>query len=269
MKKAYSILLVTILVSCKKQNNIWFLSAINRDIFDGNRSIDIKCAVLDSGFDNTFKKYFSDKSILTEIDLIDDESSHLNLHGTYVSMLIASKKYGIDSFTSVLPIRIIDDAGLTNSELILKGLQAAKDNECSVVNMSFGSTYYSEDIQNFIANNSDIIFVSSVGDMNQSEFFYPANYSGVYAVSATDEKNELFGYSNTSETKESIKAPGVDIPLPGRNGEEIDRTGSSYSSAIVSGIICASLSRNSLNLENLTSNNLYTNERLDCEKFLR
>ncbi len=269
MKKILCLFLTIILVSCAKQNDLWYLSVINKDALKETTGVGVKCAILDSGFNSSFTKYFCEKTILQEIDLIDDGSSHLNLHGTYVSMLVASKDYGIDPSTSILPIRIIDDAGLTNSELVLKGLQVAKENGCSVVNMSFGSTYYSEDIQNFIVNNPDIIFISSVGDMNQSEFFYPANYDGVYAVSATDKNNELVGYSNVSTKKESIKAPGVDIPLPGRNGEDIGKTGSSYSSAIVSGIICASLSRNSLNIENLTANNLYTNGWLDCEKFLR
>ena len=269
MKKTLCLSLVLILASCAQQNEPWYLSTINKRAFEDEKQIEVKCALLDSGFDDGFQRYFQEDSVLPEINLIEGETEHLNLHGTYLSMLIASKEYGVDSNISLLPIRILDYGGSTNSELVLKGLEAAKENECKVVNMSFGSTYYSEEIQNFIKENSDMIFVSSVGDMNQNEFFYPANYDGVYAISAVDKNNEIFDYSNTSSAKESILAPGVDIPLPGRTGEIVNKTGSSFSSALVSGIICASLLRGNLNIDNLVSNNLYTNGHLDCKKFLR
>lgn len=172
-----------------------------------------------------------------------------------------------------MPIRVIKDDGTTTADLLLKGLEYAEEKGCEVVNLSLGSTNIDSEIGDFIKSHSDKTFyVASVGDLSSKSFLYPANYPDVFAVQAIGKSGELYKYSNQSSEKESIKGPGVGIRMEVRHESQKDTytflSGSSYATAIVSGIIGSALRSGNINKENLRNYDLYTDGFLDCAKFI-
>ncbi len=198
------------------------------------------------------------------------------MHGCYISYLIAGMKKdlyrGIDSRLTLVEIRIFDESGNTSKEMIMQGIEYAIASGCQVINMSFGSSYYDLDIASLIKKHDDVFFVCPVGDnKNNDSQLFPASMEETISVCGVNEKNEIYSFSNASD-KTTIKAPGVDLEIPTVNiKDEIVYTrisGSSYATAIVSGIIGSSLLIDSLNTKNLSEKNLYTSGYLDCSLFI-
>ena len=256
--------------SCKKQNyDYWYKKEINiESIYKQKKKKEIKVAVLDSGFNSEYSKYFHESYLEEEINLTEDYNNY-NLHGTFVSLLISSIDFGVDSNLYLYPIKIIDSSGVTTKELVLKGLEKAKELSCDVINMSFGNTSFDTEVNNLINTfDSSVFLLSSVGDKQKDSFFFPSNYERVLAVSAVNKEFNLYEYSNTSSTKDSFLAPGEGLDFV-INNTTIYKTGSSYACAIVSGIIASCLSRGILNTSAVTSFDVYNEAgRLDCSKFI-
>lgn len=287
MKKLYVLLLLFFLFvsSChysySDKGYDWYFDKINYSkLKDVKKTKEIKIGVIDSGIDDSYAHFFKKDCIEDPYDFIDNDSdvnSTMNLHGTYVSLLIASPKWnyvaGIDEDLKIVPIRVIKDDGTTTKDLLLKGLEYTEEKGCDVVNMSLGSTNVDPEIGDFIQSHNDKTFyVASAGDLSSKSFLYPANYPDVFAVQAIDRDGGLYKYSNQSSGKESIKGPGVGIRMEVRHKDQKDTytflSGSSYATAIVSGIIGSALRSGNINKENLRNNNLYTNSFLDCAKFI-
>lgn len=275
----FNFVLNLILSSCKQSIvNSWYYTKIKADVLLKEEKVkDIIVGVIDSGINKEFLQLFDVDSIVEGYDFVDNDDkpySKYNLHGGYISYLIAGKEYdgfmGIDSRLKVMPIRVFDESGNTSSELIFKGIEYAIDNGCSVINMSFASAKYDYNLEYLIQTNKEIKFVASVGDFSANEFYYPAKYDDVIAVSAVDKEGELYSYSNTSNIDQSILSPGVDLPIisVNINGDIIKTTvsGSSYATAIISGIIGSLILSDSLNEEALTLSDVYTDDYLDCKK---
>ena len=172
-----------------------------------------------------------------------------------------------------MPVRVFDESGNTDDELVYKGIKYAIDNGCSVINMSFASSKYEPYLASLFQNTENPKFIASNGDFSANGYCYPATYEGVIPVSAIDEKGELYQYSNTATADQSIYAPGVDLPIVSVNiNGDIIKTmvsGSSYATAIVSGIIGSLLLSNDLNEETLKTYDVYEDGFLNCNKLLK
>jgi subtilisin family serine protease len=71
---------------------------------------------------------------------------------------------------------------------------------------------------------------------------YPAAYPDVIAVTATDEKDKLYGKANRGAYV-FIAAPGVDIVAPGLKGSYGISSGTSMAAAHVSGVVALLMER--------------------------
>ncbi len=109
-------------------------------------------------------------------------------------------------------------------------------------------------------------FIASVGYTSRDSPFYPAGFANVIAVEAVSAGGLVHAYSNLPGEKDPIRAPGVDLAMPPERKDlpSFRVSGSSYATAIVSGIVAAALERNSLAIENLRNNDLYLNGYLSC-----
>ena len=261
----------------------WFYRKIS---FEGFSKIEHKSEVvigiIDSGFDPAFLSYFADGSFWKGYDFIDNDSdvtSTANLHGTYMSLLIGGKEnngfHGIDDKLKIVPIRAISDDGSTTTDILLKSLSYAKERGCNVINMSLGSAVKSDSLETMINSfPEDAVFVSSVGDTSRDEFFYPARFDRVLAVSAVNESNQDFCFTNVSNTKKCVRCPGVDVTVPTIDLEGKMTTeqvsGSSYATAIMSGLIASSMGKNGLNRTAIDSLDIYgENGFVDCAKLMK
>ncbi|ATH94978.1 S8 family peptidase [Bacillus glycinifermentans] len=141
-----------------------------------------------------------------------------NGHGTHVAGIIGAKHndYGIDGIApgvQLYAIKALDQNGTGDLESILKGIDWSIEHGVNVINMSLGTSTDSQILHDAVdkAYQKGILLVAASGnDGNGHPVDYPAAYSSVIAVSATDEENGIAGFSNTGAEVE-FSAPGTSI----------------------------------------------------------
>jgi subtilisin family serine protease len=153
-------------------------------------------------------------------------------HGTLCAGLIAA----VAPRAMVMPLRVFDDNGLADIFTISKALRYALKNGASVINMSFGISTSSRTVQEAVAAAiaSNIVVTGSAGNANSSTPQYPASYSSVLSVAATDLSDTKASFSNYG-TSISVDAPGVNIISAYPGGYYAVVSGTSFSAPIVAG----------------------------------
>ena len=127
---------------------------------------------------------------------------------------------------------------------LLKGINWAFDAGAKIMNMSFTGPMdpLLERIVKAAAEKG-VIFIAAAGNNGpKGAPVYPAAYPEVIAVTATDEKDKLYGKANRGDYI-SIAAPGVDIIAPALKGSYELSSGTSMAAAHVSGVVALLLER--------------------------
>jgi serine protease len=181
-------------------------------------------------------------------------------HGTHVAgcaAAVSDNELGIASisFNSsvILPVKTTRDEA-PNPRLIefaFEGLLFAIESGADIVNMSYGSSFYSQATQDLInlATENGIVFVAAAGNDKSSSIQFPAGYDNVIAVAATNLSDEKSSFSNYG-TWVDISAPGTDIlstvfsQQNQTSGGYTNYDGTSMSSPIVAGLVGMILSQN-------------------------
>lgn len=138
-----------------------------------------------------------------------------NGHGTHVAGIAAAADntfgvVGVGPQIYLYGVKVLDRRGSGYLSDVIEGLDWAIANNMQVVNMSLGT---SSDIQSFRdavkrVNDAGITQVAAAGNSGGSVIF-PAAYSEVIAVSATDQTDTLASWSS--------RGPEVDLAGPGVN----------------------------------------------------
>jgi len=138
------------------------------------------------------------------------------------------------------------------------------DNGASVINLSIGGYKPSQTEQEAVdyATNKGTLVVAAAGNENTDKITYPANYTDVLSVAATDKSDGRAGFSNYGSWVD-IAAPGVDIlttfydySMPqGKKNTYISADGTSLSSPIVAGVATLVKAKNP-NLTNTQISNI-------------
>jgi len=138
-----------------------------------------------------------------------------NGHGTHVAGIIAALNntigvIGVGPKIDLYAIKVLGASGSGYLSDVIEGLEWAVENGMQVVNMSLGT---SQDVPSFhdailSAYNAGITIVAAAGNTGGS-VTYPAAYSEVIAVSATDEENQIASFSS--------RGPEIDLAAPGVN----------------------------------------------------
>lgn len=135
-----------------------------------------------------------------------------------------------------LPVKVSnEDNVLINA---YEGIIYAANHGCDIINCSWGTDAYSgqygQDVINYAVLEKNALVIASAGNSGSNTAFYPASYKYVLSVAATDSNDVLI--------QESAHSNFVDITAPGKNiysaGDDVVYdyfTGTSYSTAIVSG----------------------------------
>lgn len=165
---------------------------------------------------------------------------------------------GVNWDVSILPIKISDEEGALVGGAIIAGHNYLTDLILSGVNIVASNNSYGafspgffeefeefdferEAIEDFIA--AGATFVASAGnDSNDNDdtfTTFPAAYNlpGIVSVAATNNRDELAGFSNFGETTVDVAAPGEAILTTAVNGEYTFIDGTSFSGPIVAGIV--------------------------------
>lgn len=228
-------------------------------------------AVLDTGIDATHQELagrvlpgfnFVNDSINTA-DVGDGLNSDPNSdelidemvgHGTFVAGLVALTAPG----AMLLPVVVLDSDGIGDAFEVAEGIHYAVDRGADVINMSLGSTYKAEVIEDAVDRAEDlgIPVFAAAGNQNREEpEEYPAMYSGggggrrpgENGVAAVNEVGIRAPFSNFSQSL-FLAAPGTTFRTGG-GGFDPERAlfsltpgdayavwdGSSFATAFVSG----------------------------------
>jgi len=161
-----------------------------------------------------------------------DSSNPASGHGTFCAALIAA----VAPESMIMPLRVFDDAGYADTFSIAKATRYAVRNGAQVINMSFGMTSASPAVQQAIAfaTASGVTVVASAGNDNSAAAQYPAAYSGVISAAATDLTDKKASFSNYGNTI-YVTAPGVNLISAYPGGRYAMGSGTSFSTALVSG----------------------------------
>ena len=157
-----------------------------------------------------------------------------NGHGTHVAGIIGMSANGIGGVglaygSKIMAIKAGQSTGTFSSSSIAKAIDYAHMMGADVINMSFGGTMKSYLIETALEDAfADCVLVASAGNDGlpttdappalypKSEDIYPAGYSYVLGVMATDKSGRMASFSNwdykpNANCEYELTAPGVDI----------------------------------------------------------
>ncbi len=184
----------------------------------------VKVGVLDTGIashQDLKIAYFYDAttaSVTSPKDLDD--------HGTHVAGIIGALQNnvggsGIAPQASLYGIRVFDDNGSCTSEYLVRGINMAVTQGVQLINMSLGGIGYSTTEQTAVKNavNKGVAVFAAAGNDLAHTKSYPAAFSEVICIAATDTNNARAYFSNYGSWVD-LAAPGVDIysTMPGGYG---------------------------------------------------
>ncbi|WP_010306315.1 S8 family peptidase [Kurthia senegalensis] len=207
-----------------------------------------KIAVLDTGVDNTLAD-------LSNVVLMNEGRNYIDRnepamddhgHGTHVAGIIAAEANngysmeGINQYTKILPIKVLDADGAGNNENIALGIIYAVNQGADVINLSLGGSYSRtlESALKYAYDNKVAVVVASGNDGLQG-LSYPASSKYVISVGATNALDVVADYSNYGK-KLDIVAPGTNIPSLVPNGNVTYLSGTSMAAphvAAVAGLV--------------------------------
>ena len=153
-------------------------------------------------------------------------------HGTLCAGLIAA----VAPRAMIMPLRVFDDNGQADIFTITKAIRYAVKNQVNVLNMSFGISTNSRSVREAVAAAiaANIVVTGSAGNANTSTPQYPASYSSVLSVAATDMNDKKGSFSNYGSSV-SVSAPGVNIISAYPGGYYAVVSGTSFAAPIVAG----------------------------------
>lgn len=227
----------------------------------------VTVAVVDSGVDANQADLRG--SVTTGPNMLKEVDAGITparLHGTAMASLIAGHGHGpggrdgvigIAPEARILSIRVIsepEDASYARyrtteeaHDSVARGIRYAADHGADVINLSLGKDNEVPEERAAIgyAIGKGVVVVAAVGNEGEKEraldgdgfapYSYPASYPGVIAVAATDADNSRAAFSNRNYSV-LLAAPGKGLPVAGPGDQYFLSSGTSDSTALVSGI---------------------------------
>jgi subtilisin family serine protease len=170
----------------------------------------------------------------------DSDPADDNGHGTGVAGIIAAdtnNDVGVAGYCwscRVMPVKVLGADGSGFSSTVAQGVLWATDHGARVINLSLGSPV--EDLtvaaSAQYASAHGALVVAAAGNDSASIVDYPAAIPGVLSVSASDQNDQLYGFSNSGG---AVAAPGENTTTALGEGFE-SFLGTSSASPVVSGI---------------------------------
>ncbi|HAM96354.1 MAG: serine protease precursor [candidate division WS6 bacterium GW2011_GWC1_36_11] len=192
----------------------WGVARIGAEkIWADSQGTGVKVAVIDTGAELTHSDLSA--NIVTGYDFVNNDTnpSDDNGHGTHVSGIIASTQNSAGNIgaayqAKIMPIKVLNNEGYGYLSDVAKGIYYAADNGARIINMSLGSSSDSLTLKTAIdyAAKKGVLMVAAAGNESGSSCQYPAAYSSVICVGATDTSNKLASFSNMGS---ELSAPGV------------------------------------------------------------
>jgi subtilisin family serine protease len=222
------------------------------DVWETTQAAGISVGIVDTGIDYTHPEL--ENRYLGGYDFVnrDEDPMDDHGHGTHVSGIAASSlndvgTAGVSPETGIYGLKVLGSDGSGYVSDVVEAVDWAIDNNLQVLNFSLGSTYDSEILEEKIqeAVSKGIISVAAAGNTNGGSLLYPAAYSSVIAVSATDGSDNFAGFSSVGA---ELAAPGVSINSTVPGGGYATWSGTSMSSPHVAATAALMISNQEENI---------------------
>ncbi len=210
----------------------------------------VPIAILDSGFSEDAGL---EDFVLTSFNAINPDASIADSlgHGTQMALVAAGAippigaETSSDSYSPIIPIKAIDDSGVTSSFDIMRSIDFALANGARVMSLSWGTETKSEFLEDAVnyASSKGVIVVASAGNEPTGTPVYPAAYSSVIGVGALGPEGDTWVKSNYGSFV-AFNAPGFAVLPVGHKGDPGAYAGTSIAAAYTSNIISNYLSQN-------------------------
>ena len=210
-------------------------------------SSDVVVAIVDTGVDPRQPDLVG--ALVPVYDLVNNDANPEddNGHGTAVAGVVAARtnnaegQAGLCWTCSLMPVKALDASGSGSTASIAKAIVWAADNGADVINLSLGGPGTSQTLTDAVAYaaSKGVLMFGAAGNNGSSTPFYPAAYSQVLGVAATDQNDALYSWSNFG-TWVPIAAPGCNsAPRIGAGYGEF--CGTSSATPVVSGLAALAL----------------------------
>jgi subtilisin family serine protease/5-hydroxyisourate hydrolase-like protein (transthyretin family) len=232
-------------------DNSWGVKRIGAGFVhdSGNKGAGVNVAIIDTGIDYTHSdlnaNYVGGYDFVNgDDDPMDDDTAYG--HGTHVAGIVAAEDngegvVGVAPEASLYALKALNSEGVGYVSDVVLAIQWATDpngngyaeDRLDIINMSLGGrkNIFLEWACN-LAYLDGLLLVAAAG--NGGAVIYPAAYSSVVAVSATDEEDNLAYFSSTGSQVE-FAAPGNNIYSTYLNNGYKTLSGTSMSSPHVAG----------------------------------
>lgn len=210
------------------------------DITDSNQGITI--AVLDTGVDLTHPDLRA--NLISGYNMINPDQSVQDDygHGTQVAGILAAVGNNANQGTGVLwrarimPVKVLDGRGEGDDYDIARGINQAVRAGAKIIVLSLGDRLYSQHMEDAVNNaeKNNVLLVAATGN-NGSTVNYPAAFSTVLAVGASDQNDRVPSYSNYGPEIDVV-APGQSIYTTSLGGKMTYNSGTSMAAPIVAGV---------------------------------
>lgn len=211
-------------VQVLKQTVPWGVERIGSRLVNavGNAGKGVKVGILDTGIDYNHEDLKGNyrggyNFVNNSNDPMDD-----NGHGTHVAGTIGAEDNDIgvvgvapQAYLYSVKVLAFDSTGSTSD--IVSGLEWSVDNSMHVINMSLGSDDNSISVSRAIYNtyNAGVLIIAAAGNSGNAagtgdNIDYPARYSSVVSVGATDINDNRARFSSTGPSLE-LSGPGDHI----------------------------------------------------------
>jgi len=170
-------------------------------------------------------------------------------HGTAMASLISGggTARGAAPGSTIQEYPVLDSVGKGDSFTLAKAIYDSVDRGAKVINMSLGSEGDSSVVRDAVAYalSKQVALVAAAGNEAVNRVAYPAAYDGVVAVGSVDGDpvNTQHLYFSNRGAAVDVVAPGFAVVANWPGGKNVEVSGTSASTALVSGAIAALLSK--------------------------
>jgi hypothetical protein len=188
----------------------------------GNTGAGVNVSIIDTGIDYTHSDLNDNYKggydfVNNDNDPMDDAG-----HGTHCAGIVAAEDndmgvVGVAPDANLYAVKVLNSGGSGFTSDVIAGIDWSVENSMQVISMSLGSDFRSQPLKKACDNayKSGVLVVAAAGNDGNSigteiSVDYPARYSSVIAVAATDSNDKRASWSSTG-TDVELAAPGVSI----------------------------------------------------------